>query len=88
VRFTLLAAIVGIVVSWEIGPWWMTLSGILVLFGLLVVRGAVRRWQHERWMDDLARATYRLMLAPPIRLTTSWDELGEAPPPPDLAGQA
>ena len=80
-RYTLLGAVVGIVVSWEFGPWWMTLSAILVLFGLLVVRGAVNRRHHERWMDDLARATYRLMLAPPIRRTTSWDELGGSPPP-------
>jgi hypothetical protein len=80
-RYTLLATVVGIVVSWEKGPPWLTLLAILVLFGLLVVRGVVNRLHHERWMNDLARATYRLMLAPPIRRTTSWDEIGGSPPP-------
>lgn len=67
-------AVVGIMILWTAGLGWMTLLAIVGLAVLICVRGVVVRRQHERWMDDLARATQRLLRPSSVRRTTSWPD--------------
>jgi hypothetical protein len=74
VRYFYGLAIFGILSLWTAGLGWMTLAAIIALFVFVCVRVGVVRRHHEVWMDDLARATYRLMRSPSVRHTTSWPE--------------
>jgi hypothetical protein len=62
----------GIVVLWHERLPWIALGAFMAMCVLVRVRGAVVRRQHETWMDDLARATFRLLSSPSVRVTTRW----------------
>jgi hypothetical protein len=62
----------GILILWHERLPWIALGAFLALCALIWVRGVVVRRNHHVWMDDLARATFRLLLAPSVRLTTRW----------------
>jgi len=74
VRYWYGAAVVTIVSFWSAGLGLLTLIPFLGLVVLVVVGGMVNRRRHEIWMDDLARATYRLMRPNSVRHTSSWTD--------------
>ena len=69
--------VVGIVTLWDERLSWFALGGIIALFAMIFVRGIMVRRHYERWMDDLARATFRLLRPSPVRRTTTWEDWKE-----------
>jgi hypothetical protein len=67
-------AVVGIVTLWTVGLPWIALVAFLALVVMIYVRGMLVRRHYEVWMDDLARATDRLMRPPNVRRTTTWSD--------------
>jgi hypothetical protein len=67
-------AVVGIVTLWTVGLPWIALAAFLALVVMIFVRGMWVRRNYEVWMNDLARATERLMRSPDVRRTTSWPD--------------
>jgi hypothetical protein len=74
VRYWYGAAVISILSLAAAGLGWLTLIPIIGLVVLISVRGVVERRRHEIWMDDLARATYRLMRPVSVRRTSSWTD--------------
>jgi hypothetical protein len=74
VRYWYGAAVISILSLEAAGLGWLTLIPIIGLVVLISVRGVVERRRHEIWMDDLARATYRLMRPVSVRQTSSWTD--------------
>jgi hypothetical protein len=74
VRYWYGAAVVCIVSLWTAGLGWLTLVAILALVALIYVGGVLNRRRHEVWMDDLARATFRLLSPGSVRRTSSWND--------------
>ncbi len=71
-KYVYAAIIGGIVALWHENLQWVALGALIALCVLIFVRGTVVRRHHETWMDDLSRATFRLLLLPAVRVTTRW----------------
>jgi hypothetical protein len=78
VRYLYAAMILGIVVLWHERLPWVALGVFMTLCVLIWLRGIVLRRHFETWMDDLARATLRL-LSPSGRVTTRWPGSADTP---------
>jgi hypothetical protein len=79
VKWVYVAIIGAIVALWDESLQWIALGAFIALCVLIFLRGIVVRRHYEAWMDDLSRATFRLLLLPSVRVTTSWP--GSANPP-------
>jgi hypothetical protein len=79
VKYLYAAIVGGIVALWHENLQWLALGTFIGLCVLIFVRGIVVRRQHEIWMDDLSRATFRLLLFPTVRLTTRWPDSTDTP---------
>jgi hypothetical protein len=79
VKYAYVAIIGAIVALWDESLQWIALGAFIALCVVIFLRGIVVRRHHEAWMDDLSRATFRLLLLPSVRVTTRWPGSANSP---------
>jgi hypothetical protein len=72
VKYLYAAMVEGTVALWQERLPWIALGAFIAVCALILVRGVVLRRHYETWMDDLSRATFRLLASPSVRATTRW----------------